>query len=132
MKERYWEPVGKSINDILNDWVSENVEVALAELMKQSGAWVDNIDGKLIVTFHSFEMPTKEGELQDIWHAEFDLLSMVMSWADDYDDGYELSAIQMEDLETRVKLLDELAAKFRLKVSRKATGLRCNMNTFLP
>jgi hypothetical protein len=115
MNERYWEPGDAPGGDPLKDWVSENVIAALAKLIEDGGAWIGVADEKLTVTFHSFEMPEKEGEPSDIWHKDFDLLEMAMEWAGDYDGLQQLSDQQREDLEERARLLDELAAKFRAR-----------------
>lgn len=113
MAERYWEPGDAPAGDPLKDWVSENVIEALTQLIAGGGAWVRVAGGKLEVTFHSFEMPEKEGEPIDLWHKNFDLLEMVTDWAGDYDGLPQLSDAQRESLEERARLLDELAAKFR-------------------
>lgn len=113
MSERYWEPVDAPGLDPLKDWVSENVITALTQLIDEGDAWIGVTEGKLTVTFHSFDMPEKEGEPSNIWNKDFDLLEMAMQWADDYDGLPKLSDSQREDMEERARLLDELAAKFR-------------------
>lgn len=133
MTERYWEPGDAPGGDPLKDWVSENVVAALAQLIEDGGAWIGVTDGKLTVTFQSFEMPEKEGEPSDVWHKDFDLLEMAMDWAGDYDGLQQLSDAQREDLEERARLLDELAAKFRARAGlspnagnqRRGNRVRC-------
>ena len=123
---------------------------ALTQLIADGGAWVGISGGKLEVTFHSFEMPEKEGEPSDIWRKNFDLLEMVMDWAGNHDGLPQLSDAQREDLEERtrgfeieceekeerIKERDELATQLEFLEAEldgvRAAEVRVNQSDYSP
>lgn len=116
MKERYFE--ANTGSEAIDDLIEKNVISALTNLIDDGGAWLEIKDGKLHVTFHSFEMPSVKGKPQDIWHKNFDLFDMAMEIANTYDSGRELSKSQREELEEFAVLLEEVSTKFRSEINK--------------
>ena len=107
MTGRFWEPAGLpcDCDELLKDWVSKEVVSAFDEFMDEVDVWISPSDEALKIEVLSFMKP--DG---GVWHKEFDLVELVMTWADRYEGCAE----------ERARQLDDLAAKFRAKEGLRA------------